>query len=224
MERQKAIIDAQTAEISRLRVSKERYEEAYEAAKERIAGLEGQIEELTTTHKVALEQQNRRIEAVEDQLRRTKESPATKPTEHTRSKSLLSSPNRVSEAEVLGVVHDLNEHVFQVAAGLTEEWEEFSSSRTDRFTVTKEDVDVLSWSYGPSLVNYLLDRNPAAVTFVVQSCLCELATQITSTWRHNQELKALRSAHKLLSPSGEHGLHMASKIQLTRIRGTRNLI
>lgn len=220
MEMQTAIIDAQMAEISKLKGSKERYAKAYRTAKERITELEHEIEERSRAYQEALEKQNRHIRAMEDQLRRTKELSVA---ESARAKSILSPPGRASEAEVFGIVRDLNENVFQVAANLTEEWEKFSSSRTDRFTITEEDIDTFSQSCGPALVHHALNRKPAAVTFLVQSRLCELAAQITSNWRHNQELKILRSVYQLLSPSGKQGLRVTSELRLTRTRGTRNL-
>lgn len=205
MGEQRAIIDAQAAEILRLRASKERYAEGYRATKERIVELEDWIEEFSRTHKETLEKQDQRIRAMEDQLRRTEEL-STKSTKYTEAKPFLSPSNRIAEAEVLGIVHDLNENVFQLAANLTDELEQFSSSRAGGFTVTEEDINNLSQSYGFTLVQQALDGNPAAVTFLIQSSLCELATQITSSWRRNQELKILRSVCQLLSPSGKHKL------------------
>lgn len=200
MERQKATIDAQAAEILSLKASNERYAMGYRATKEKIAELYNEIEKLSRNHRGVLEKQNKRIRAMEDRLNRREGLPATKPTERPFS----SSSDRISETEVLGTVRDLNEHTFQVAAHLAEELEEFSSSRTDGFTIAKEDIEALSRSYGATLVQQTLERNAAAVTFLVQSCLCELAAQITSSWRHNQELKMLRSVYRPLSPSGEH--------------------
>ena len=200
VERQKATIDAQAAEILSLKASNERYAMGYRATKEKIAELYNEIEKLSRNHRGVLEKQNKRIRAMEDRLNRREGLPATKPTERPFS----SSSDRISETEVLGTVRDLNEHTFQVAAHLAEELEEFSSSRTDGFTIAKEDIEALSRSYGATLVQQTLERNAAAVTFLVQSCLCELAAQITSSWRHNQELKMLRSVYRPLSPSGEH--------------------
>lgn len=217
MERQKAEIDAQSAELLKLRVSKEKYAKGYRIANERIEELEHEIKELSKTHQEASEMQNQRIQAMEDQLRRNQELSETKPAERTRVKPLSSPSNRVSEVEVLGIVHNLNENLFQVAAHLAEEWEEFSLSQTDRFTVTKEDIGTFARSYGPTLVHQVLDtvgvdRNPATVTFLLQSCLCQLAAQVTSNWRQNQELIILRSLYRLLPPSGKRELHVAGGI------------
>ena len=224
VERQKAIIDAQTAEILNLRSSKEKYVRWYRTTKDRISELEKEIEAVSRTHEETLEKQNRLIHEMGDRLRRTRGLSTTELTEDTRGESSLSPPDRVSEVEALAIVHDLNENVFQVAANLTEEWEELSSSPSDRFAITGDYVDALSNLYAPALVQQVLDRNPAAVTFLVQSSLCGLVAQITSNWRRNQEVKLLRSVCHLLSLSGKHcELYTASGMRLTRTRGSRHL-
>lgn len=182
----------------------------YPVAKERIAELEGKIEDISKIHGETLRKRDQRIQAVEDELARTKQLLAARSIEVSVARSISSPSNIVSEGEVLGTVRALNENVFQVAADLSEEWQEFSSARADRFPITKEDFDTFSRSYGTILVHQVLQRNPAAVTFLVQSCLCEFAAQYTSSWRHNQELKMLRSICQLLSPSGKHELHVVN--------------
>ena len=99
MERQKALIDAQAAEILMLRGSKERYARGYRTAKDRIAELEEGIEEISRTHEESLEKQNKLIRAMGDQLRRTRRLSAAESTEYARAKSTLSLPNHISEAE-----------------------------------------------------------------------------------------------------------------------------
>jgi hypothetical protein len=210
VESQEAMINAQAAEILRL---KERYVGGYRMAKERIVELEVEIEGISRTHEGALEKQNQRIREMEDQLRQSKELSTADSKENTGTKSLSSPPNRISDTELLEIVRELNENVFRVAATLAEESEKFSSkSRTDRFTIAGENIDTFSRLYIPTLVRQVLDRNPVAVTLLVQSCLCELVAQITSGWRHSQELKILRSVFRHLSSSGKHVLYITGEI------------
>jgi hypothetical protein len=185
----------------------------YRIAKERVAELEVEIEGISKTNKETLEKQNQRIREMEDQLRQTNKLSTANSTKNPRAKSLSSPPNHISDTELLEIVRDLNENVFQVAATLAEEWEKLSSeSRTDRFIIAGGNVGTFSRSYVPTLVQQVLDRNPVAVTLLVQSCLCELVAQITSSWQHNQELKILRSVFRYLSASGKHALHMTGGI------------
>ena len=210
--RRRTLIVTQKAELSMLRRLKEKCARNYTAAKERITKLEHQLGESSKSYQGAVVKRDRRIQTLEDELTRTKELFAARTTpEHSNAQPFSPTPDRLSDIEVLGVIRDLNENIFQVAVILTEEWEELRSSRPNRSTTTKENVDSFSQSYGPALIHQVLNRKPAAVTFLVQSCLCELATQITSSWRQNEELRTLRSVYQRLSPSGENTSHLTSE-------------
>ena len=208
----RSLIDTQRAEISALNSWKERYARKYRSAKDRIAELEHLVES-SKTDKEAVAERDQRIKTLEEELTRTKELLAarTVTTEHSEVQPLLPTTDRPSDAEVLGIIRDLNENIFQLAANLTEEWEKLTSSQSNRFTPTKENLDSFSQSYGPALIHQVLNRKPTAVTFLIQSCLCELATQTTSSWRHNEELRVLKSVYQRLSPSGENTSHLTSE-------------
>ena len=222
-ERQKAKIDAQRDEIIRLRSWKEKYAKKYREAKERIIELEHDIGEVSEAHQDTLEKQDQRIQSLADRLAQTEELLATRSAELAGAQYFLSTTDRLSEADVLGIVREVNENIFQVAANLTEEWEKLGSSRSRTFTITQEDFDASSRFYGPVLIHSALDRNPAGVTFLVQSCLCNIVAQITSRWRHDQELTMLGSVYQRLSASGEHTSRAVGEMRLTHLRGTSNL-
>jgi len=211
VERQKAKIDAQKAEIFRLRNWKERYAKRYREAKERISELEHDIGKVSDDHQETLEKYDRRIRAMADHLERTEELLAARSAELAGAQYFLSTTDRLSEADVLSIVRDLNENIFQVAANLTEEWEKLGSSRTSRFDIDQRDIDSFARFYGPALIQSAIDRDPAAVTFLVQSCLCYLAMKYTSSWRHDQELATLGSVYKRLSDSGRYTSPATSK-------------
>jgi len=137
--------------------------------------------EISTEDQKTLRERDQHIQAMVERLTQTEE--------------------RVSETEVLGIVRDLNENIFQVAANLTEEWEKLESSQASRFTITERDIEDFSRFYGPALIQPALDRDPAAVTFLVQSCLCYLAMEFTSRWRHDKKLAILGSVYETLSTS-----------------------
>jgi len=171
-ERQKAKIDAQRDEIIRLRNLMEKYAKKYREAKERIVELEHDIGKVSDVHQETLEKQNQRIQSLVDRLAQTEELLATRSAELAGAQYFLSTTDRLSEADVLGIVREVNENIFQVAANLTEEWEKLGSSRSSKFTITQEDLDASPRFYGPVLIRSTLDRNPASVTSLVQSCLC----------------------------------------------------
>jgi hypothetical protein len=164
---------------------------------------------------------------VEDELARAKELLSARTKELSGAQSFLSTTDRLSEAEVLGIVRDLNENVFQVAANLTEEWEKLALAGSTRFTIHEKSFVHFLQFYGPTLVDRAYQWDPAAVTYLVQSCLCYFAMEITSSWRRGHdvgELKILGSVYERLSASGKYSSHAAaSEIQLTYARGASNL-
>lgn len=195
LEGQKALIASHEAEILRLKDAAKKCTKGYKAAKKRIAELEHGIDEVTETYEDLLDKQSHYIQAMEDQLTRAGELLAAMSVDFTGPQSFLSTTNRLSETEVLGIVHDLNENTFQVAATLGEEWEELgSSSSSSGFMINEEDVDTFSRSYGSALVSRALKRDPVAVTLLVQSCLCGLVAHISSSWRHNAGIGELRKS------------------------------
>ena len=223
--RLKAQIDAHKAEIFHLKNWKELYTRKYRAAKERIAELEHTAEETSRTHKEVLAKQDRHIKAMADELAQTKELLAVRSTELAGAQSFLSTKDRISESEVLDIVRDLNENIFQVAANLTEEWEKLRSVKPRRrydHRITQEHLDSYSQSYGPSLIGLANRRKPPAVTYLVQMCLCDSATEIASSW-HDKDSRVLRSVYQHLSASGGYISHTAGEMWLTHTRGTGNL-
>lgn len=201
----RATIDAQRAEIVQLKIWKEKYTKKYKAAEEQIAELEDKIEDDSKSHREVLKKRDQRIRAMEDELAQTKGLLAARSTELSRAQSFLSTADRLSEAEVLGIVRDLNENVFQVAAKLAEEWEKSRAElRFTKCNMPKETVDAMSRSYGHTLIRHVVSRDPAAVAFLIQSCLCSLATELTSSWRHDncEEPMALGTVYQQLLASG----------------------
>ena len=188
--RQRVTGDPLKVEVFQLRDWKERYTRKYTAAKERIAGLEARIEDISRTHRDTLKKRDQHMRALEDELARTKELLAARSTELSGAQPFLSTTDCISEAEVLGIVRDLNENIFQVAAKLSEAWEKYEPSKSSDSKSIKERIDSFAQAYGPALIHHALDRDPTAVNFLVQSCLCLLATQLTSSWRgeHDEDL------------------------------------
>ena len=221
----KSTIDIQRAEIFQLKSWKERYTRKYQTVKTQNAAMEDKIEDISKTHRDTLKQRDQRIRAVEDELARTKDELSRTKDELARTKdglartkellaarsielsgaqSFLSTKDRLSEAEVLGIVRDLNENIFQLAAKLTEEWEKYKSKAYGKIRIPKDSVKAFSQLYGAALIVHALDRDPTAVTFLLQSCLCLSVTQISSSWRRDsyEDMETLESIYQNLSASG----------------------
>lgn len=209
---QRAEIDVQSAELIKLRDSREKYVKGYREARDRIVQLEGDVKEVTRIHKESWKEWEQHARALEAELTQTKALLAVRTAELSGAQSFLSMMDRISEAEVLGIVRDLNENIFQVAANLTEEWEKFRVSQASsrpRLTITDRDIESLSKSFGATLAHKVRNRRSAAVTILIQSYFCNTVTQLTSSWKHNKELGALRSVYQDLSAAGKHLSHLA---------------
>ena len=70
--------------------------------------------------------------------------------------------------EVLSIVRDLNESIYQAAVGLADEWEELDPSQA----TSRMDVDLASLSYVPTLVQLTHNQDATDLTFLLQTWLC----------------------------------------------------
>ncbi|KAF9783734.1 hypothetical protein BJ322DRAFT_1109583 [Thelephora terrestris] len=176
---------------------RERIMSVRETKEDQIMKLEQDIAKMRGEHQKALEEQTRQTRAAEERLKQTKDLLAIKSAELSGARPFLSATDRLSEVEVLNIVRDLNENIYQVAVNLTDEWEKLRSSQG----TNQMDVDPHSRLRSPSLVQRVISRDPAGLTFLLQSCLCSQAVEISSSWGHNRELAVLESIYKRLSAS-----------------------
>jgi len=166
------------------------------AKDEEIKKLEHEIRGM----RESAEREAKRIQVMEEQLKQTQELLATRTAELSGTHTFLSTKDRLPEAEVLGFVRDLNENIFQVAVKLTEGWEKLGPPRA----TSKKDADPNSRPPRvPALVRLVRNRDPASLTFLLQTRLCSQATGMTSSWRRHREGAVLESIYQRLSTSGE---------------------
>ena len=147
------------------------------------------------------------------ELEKTNELSTARSAELAKAQTFLSTTDRISEAEVLGIVRDLNENIIQLAANLTDEWGRIRSPQPNgKPTFAKKELDALVQLHGRTLVHRVRNRDPPAVAFLVQSCLCYAVTQITLGWRRDlsdERPWRLGSVYKRLSTDGKHTSHAA---------------
>ena len=181
-----------------LRVEEEKLVRKVKRRDDQIAELEHEIGQMRDSYQGDVQMRTQHILVVEERLKRTEELLTTRSAELSVAHAFLSTTDRLSEAEVLSIVRDLNENIYQVAVNLTEEWEKLESSQA----IGPTGVDPTS-----VLVQLVRNRDPTSLTFLLQSCLCFQAVDMTSGWGHHQELAILESVYKRLSASGEHCIY-----------------
>ena len=148
----------------------------------------------------ALEAQDRQVRDMQERLKRTEELLEARTAELSEAQTFLSMADRLSEMEVLGIVRDLNENIFQLAVGLTEERDKLEPLQANG----PIEVDLTSQPRDPVLIQLARKRDLTGLTYLLQSSLCCQAVNMTSSWVRNQESGGLGSVYRRLSASGRH--------------------
>ena len=196
----KELLEGRGADMVRLSEEIEELTEECRRREDRIAKLVHDNGQIRRSYQVDMQMQIQDIQTMEERLRQTREQLAAKSDELSGAYAFLSTTDHLSEAEVLDIVRDLNENIYQVAVNLTEEWEGLESSQA----ISRMDVNSGSQLGVLTLVQRVLDHDPTGLTFLLQSCLCSQVAKITSSWGYHQELAVLKSIYKRLSASGEY--------------------
>jgi hypothetical protein len=165
-----------------------------------IAWLEHESEKMRGSYQGVVAGHARRVREMEERLKETEDLLATRSAELSGAQTFLSTTDRLSEVEVLSIVRDLNENIFQVAVNITEEWEKLDPAET----TGRMDADLNSGPRVPVLVRLARNCDPTGLTFLLQSRLCSRAVGMTSSWVHHKDLAILVSVYRRLSASGEH--------------------
>ena len=180
-------LDKEKVEKGELKRDKKRLEVEGKDKDERIKSLEQENKDLRGT----VESQTELTQEAEEKLTKTEGLLTTRTAELSGPRAFLFSKDRLSEAEVLGIVRDLNENIYQVSVKLTEEWEKFESSRT---TTKKDAGPTPPPTRVPALVQLVHDRGPASLTFLLQMRLCTQALNITSSWSSYRDFEIGRAS------------------------------
>ena len=162
----------------------------------RIAELESKVRKVLGDYDVAV----RYTRTLEERLKKTESLSAARSAELSESRAFLSTTDRIPEEEVLGIVRDLNENIFQFAVRLTDEWWKLEPSQA----ADQMEVDPTLIPRSTVLIQLVRDRDQGCLTLQIQSSLCSQVEMTTSSWRHHKEWNLLESIYQQLSASGEH--------------------
>jgi len=193
----KGRVDRQRTGIGRPRGEEEKLMREIRHKGDWIAKLEHNIRRIRSSHQEDVQRRTQHLQATEERLKRTEELLAARSAELSGAHAFLSTTDRLSEAEVLSIVHGLNEHIYQVAVSLTDGWEKLESSQA----TGPINVDPTSRSRIPILIHRARNQDTKGLTFLLQSRLCSQVVDMTSSWGHYQELGPV---YQQLSASGGH--------------------
>jgi len=195
-------VGKQDAEILWFKEENEYLTGKYQRRDGLIAKLKDDILKMRAASHEAAEVHAQQVRAIQERLKQKEELLEARSAELSGAQAFLSTADRLSEMEVLDIVRDLNENIYQVAVSLTEGWEKLQPPPpqvTDRM-----DANHTSQTRIPILVQLARKHDFTGLTFLLQSCLCSQAVSMTSRWDNHRELELLKYVYKHVSASGEH--------------------
>ena len=197
-------------EVRRLRGEGEKLKEEGKRKDDQIANLKrenveirGSMQKFTEAHARQtreMEVQARQARAMEEKLKKTEQLLEARTAELSVAQTFLSTADRLSEVEVLSIVRELNENIFQVAVSLAEGWEKLRSSGA----TGRKNADPTSQPRPYVLLQLTRNQDSMGLTCLLQSYLCEQAVNMIPSWDYNQGFVVLRRVYEHLSASGEH--------------------
>ena len=213
-------LERREAEMTRLRKEEEKLLARCKRRDDRITKAERETVQMRRSFQEDAQKRTKEIQALEERLKKTDELLASRSAELSETNTFLSTTDRLSEVEVLSIVRDLNEHIYQVAVGLTEGLEKLEPPRA---TTSRMDVDLTPRSHTSAVAQPARNRDLAGLTFQLQSYLCSQAARMTSGWGRHHQLAILEPIYQRLSTSGEYLSSTPGNISLTHHRGASNL-
>ena len=136
---------------------------------------------------------------MQERLRQTEGLSEAITAELSRAQTFLSRADRLSEVDVLSIVRDLSENIYQLVVSLTKGWGQSESSQaTGRIKVSPTSRPCVI------LVRLVHRRDLTGLTCPLWSYLCYQAVNMTSSWDYSPEFAILKHVYQHLSASGEY--------------------
>ena len=124
-------------------------------------------------------------------------------TELNAAQAFLTRADAVSEAEVVGMIENLNTLISSASGAVSAAWDqrEFASG-----TLSEEpDVEGIRDYFGNSMVEQIAARNSVAINLAIQTRLGYFVEQVTSGWGIGQAAGTLAEIYTMISTKGKLG-------------------
>jgi hypothetical protein len=122
-------------------------------------------------------------------------------TELNAAQAFLTKADAVSEAEVVGMIENLNTLISSASAAVSVTWDQREPPFGTLFEVS--DVEEIRGYFGNSTVTQIAARNPVAVNLAIQTYLGHLVEQVTSGWGGGQAAGTLTEIYTAISTKGK---------------------
>ena len=122
-------------------------------------------------------------------------------TELSAAQAFLTRVDAVSEAEVVGMVENLNTLISSASGALSATWDQ--REPVSGTLVAELDLQSARDYLGDSMFDEVAARNPVAVTLAVEMYLVQFVEQVTSGWGGGAVAGVLGEIYRMISTKGE---------------------
>lgn len=124
-------------------------------------------------------------------------------TELSAAQVFLTKVDAVSEAEVVGMIDNLNTLICSASGALSDTWDQrepIPGTLTD-----ESDVEQIRQDFGDLMAEQIAARNTVAVNLAIQMHLGQFIEQITSGWGDGPAAGNLAEIYGVISTQGKQG-------------------
>jgi len=122
-------------------------------------------------------------------------------TELSAAQAFLTRVDAVSEAEVVGMVENLNTLISSASGALSTTWDQ--REPVPGTLVVESDLQPIRDYFGDSMLEEVAARNPVAVTLAVEMYLVQFVEQVTSGWGDGAAAGVLGEIYGMISAKGK---------------------
>jgi hypothetical protein len=127
-------------------------------------------------------------------------------TELNAAQAFLTKVDAVSEAEVVGMVENLNTLISSASGALSDTWDQ--RDPVPGSLVDEPDLKEIRDYFGDSVIEQIALRNPVAITLAIEVCLVYFVEQITSGWGGGDAAATLGDIYGKISTKGKLDLRV----------------
>jgi hypothetical protein len=122
--------------------------------------------------------------------------------ELTAAQAFLTRVDAFSEAEVVGMVENLNALVNSASGAISDAWDQ-RGPVPGTLVETSSDLKQIRDYFGNPMVEQIAARNPVAVTLAIETYLVNFVRRVTSGWGGGDVAEALGEIYEMISTKGK---------------------
>ena len=122
--------------------------------------------------------------------------------ELSAAQAFLTRADAVSEAEVVGMIENLNTLINSASAAISVTWDD-QRDHVPGMLSEEFDMKQICDNFGSSMVEQIAAKNSVAVNLAIQTCLGYFIELVTSGWGGGQAAGTLADIHTTISTKGK---------------------